>query len=291
MSSATITPELRADVLVEAIPYLARFAGSRIVVKYGGNALADADEESALRSFADDVLALRSVGVLPVVVHGGGPQIGEMMQRLGMEPEFRDGLRVTDGATLDVARMVLVGKVNREIVGAINAKRAIAVGLSGEDAGLIGAIRRVPDIGFVGDVDVVDTTILDHLLLGGFIPVVATIGSDGEGQAYNINADTVAGALARALSAEKLIFLTDVSGIRADREDPGSVVSSLGSADLENLIADGIVNAGMIPKAQACAEAVRGGVGSAHILDGRVAHALLVELFSETGIGTMVVDQ
>jgi acetylglutamate kinase len=291
MTSATITPALRADVLVEAIPYLARFAGSRIVVKYGGNALADADEASALQSFAEDVLALRSVGVLPVVVHGGGPQIGEMMQRLGMEPEFRDGLRVTDAETLEVARMVLVGKVNREIVGAINAKRAIAVGLSGEDAGLIGATRRVPDIGFVGDITAVDTTILDHLLLGGFIPVVATIGADATGQAYNINADTVAGALARALFAEKLVFLTDVAGIRADRDDPASVVSSLGTADLGNLIADGVVNAGMIPKAQACAEAVRGGVGSAHILDGRVAHALLVELFSETGIGTMVVDQ
>jgi len=291
MMGATITPELRADVLVEAIPYLARFAGSRIVVKYGGNALADADEESALSSFADDVLALRSVGVLPVVVHGGGPQIGEMMQRLDMEPEFRDGLRVTDAATLDIARMVLVGKVNREIVGAINAKQAIAVGLSGEDAGLIVATRRVPDIGFVGDVQSVDTTILDHLLAGGFIPVIATIGTDGAGQAYNINADTVAGALARALRAEKLIFLTDVRGIRSDRDDPDSVVSSLGTADLGNLIADGVVNAGMIPKAQACAEAVRGGVGSAHILDGRVAHALLVELFSETGIGTMVVDK
>ena len=291
MTSATITPELRADVLVEAIPYLARFAGSRIVVKYGGNALADADEARALRSFAEDVLALRSVGVLPVVVHGGGPQIGEMMQRLGMEPEFRDGLRVTDAATLEVARMVLVGKVNREIVGAINAKRPVAVGLSGEDAGLIGATRRLPDIGFVGDVDAVDTTILDHLLLGGFVPVVATIGADASGQAYNINADTVAGALAKALAAEKLIFLTDVAGIRARREDAGSVVSTIGTADLEQLIADGTVNAGMIPKAQACANAVRGGVNSAHILDGRVAHALLVELFSEVGIGTMVVDQ
>lgn len=291
MTSATITPELRADVLVEAIPYLARFAGSRIVVKYGGNALAGADEERALDSFADDVLALRSVGVLPVVVHGGGPQIGEMMQRLGMEPEFRDGLRVTDRQTLDVARMVLVGKVNREIVGAINAKRPIAVGLSGEDAGLIAATRRLPDIGFVGEVGSVDTTILDHLLLGGFIPVVATIGSDGEGQAYNINADTVAGALASALRAEKLIFLTDVSGIRAERSDPRSVVSTLRAGDLENLIADGVVNAGMIPKAQACVDAVGDGVGSAHILDGRVAHALLVELFSETGIGTMVVDR
>lgn len=289
MTSATITPELRADVLVEAIPYLARFAGSRIVVKYGGNALADADEQSALRSFADDVLALRSVGVLPVVVHGGGPQIGEMMRRLDMEPEFRDGLRVTDAATLDVARMVLVGKVNREIVGAINAKRSIAVGLSGEDAGLIGATRRTPDIGFVGDVGAVDTTILDHLLSGGFIPVIATIGTDVTGQAYNINADTAAGAIAEALRAEKLVFLTDVEGIRADYRDPSTLLSQLNTSELEALMAQGTVAGGMVPKARAALEAVKGGVAQAHILDGRAPHVLLLEFFTRSGIGTMVV--
>jgi acetylglutamate kinase len=291
MSAVPITPALRADVLVEAIPYLSQFAGSRIVVKYGGNAIAGGDEASALQSFADDVLALHSVGILPVVVHGGGPQIGELLARLGKESEFRDGLRVTDDDTLEVARMVLVGKVNSDLVGAINAKRAVAVGLSGEDAALILASRREPDIGFVGDVVGVNTRILDHLLEGGFIPVIATIGADRNGQAYNINADTVAGAVAVALSAEKLIFLTDVAGIRADASDPASVISTLSAKDLEALIEDGSVNAGMIPKAAACLDAVSGGVRTAHILDGTAAHALLVELFSEGGIGTMVVAQ
>ena len=287
--SAPISPALRADVLVEAIPYLSRFAGSRIVVKYGGNAIAGGDEASALDSFADDVLALHSVGILPVVVHGGGPQIGELLARLGKESEFRDGLRVTDDDTLEIARMVLVGKVNSDLVGAINAKRAVAVGLSGEDAALILASRREPDIGYVGDVVGVDTKILNHLLAGGFIPVIATIGADATGQAYNINADTVAGAVAVALSAEKLIFLTDVAGIRADASDPASVISTLDSTALAALIDDGSVKSGMIPKAAACLDAVTGGVRTAHILDGREAHALLVELFSEGGIGTMVV--
>jgi acetylglutamate kinase len=228
---------------------------------------------------------------LPVIVHGGGPQIGELLQRLGKESEFRDGLRVTDDDTLEVARMVLVGKVNSDLVGAINAKRGVAVGLSGQDATLIVASRRKPDIGYVGDVVGVNTKILDHLLAGGFIPVIATIGADALGQAYNINADTVAGAVATALGAEKLIFLTDVAGIRADAADPASVISALSDKELASLIADGSVNAGMIPKAAACIDAVSGGVRSAHILDGRTAHALLVELFSEGGVGTMVVAQ
>ena len=291
MTDAPVSPELRADILVEAIPYLSRFAGARIVVKYGGNAIAGGDEATALQSFADDVLALHSVGILPVVVHGGGPQIGELLQRLGKKSEFRDGLRVTDDDTLEVARMVLVGKVNSDLVGAINVKRGVAVGLSGEDATLIVATRREPDIGYVGDVVAVNTKILDHLLSGGFIPVIATIGADAVGQAYNINADTVAGAVATALGAEKLIFLTDVAGIRADAADPASVISTLSDKELAELIADGSVNSGMIPKAAACIDAVSGGVRSAHILDGRTAHALLVELFSEGGIGTMVVAQ
>lgn len=290
MSGPAITPSLRADVLVEAIPFLSQFAGSRIVVKYGGNAIAGGDAQTALQSFADDVLALHSVGIFPIVVHGGGPQIGELLSRLGIESEFRDGLRVTDNDTLEVARMVLVGHVNSDVVGAINQKRPVAVGLSGEDAGLIQARRHVPDIGFVGEIEMVDTKILDHLLDGGFIPVIATIGADDDGQAYNINADTVAGAIAAALRAEKLIFLTDVPGIRSDSSDPASVVSILGAATLEGFIQNGNVNAGMIPKAAACIEAVRSGVKSAHILDGRVSHALLVELFSEGGIGTMVLE-
>jgi acetylglutamate kinase len=290
VSAESITPALRADVLVEAIPFLSQFAGSRIVVKYGGNAIAGGDEETALRSFADDVLALHSVGMLPVVVHGGGPQIGDLLERLGKQSEFRDGLRVTDDETLEVARMVLVGQVNSDVVAAINAKRPVAVGVSGEDAAMIVAARREPDIGFVGDVIGVNTRILDHLLEGGFVPVIATIGADASGQAYNINADTVAGAIATALGAEKLIFLTDVAGIRSDPADPSTVVSKMTASELDALVVGGSVNSGMIPKAAACLTAVRAGVHSAHILDGREAHALLVELFSEGGIGTMVVQ-
>jgi acetylglutamate kinase len=227
--------------------------------------------------------------MLPVVVHGGGPQIGALMERLGKVPEFRDGLRVTDSETLDIARMVLVGKVNRDIVGAINVHGPLAVGLSGEDAGLIVASQRHPSLGFVGDVDSVDSSILRRLVAEGLVPVVATIGSDRAGQAYNINADTVAGAVAESLDAEKLIFLTDVDGIRQDPADASSLISRLGAEDVDGLIAGGVIAGGMIPKAEACARAVRHGVASAHVLDGRVDHALILELLTPEGVGTMVV--
>ena len=280
---------MKASVLCEALPYIRRFSGKVVVVKYGGNALADSGgEERALRSFADDVVLLRSIGIEVVVVHGGGPQIGALMQRLGKVPEFRDGLRVTDAETLEIARMVLVGKVNRDIVGAINAHGPLAVGMSGEDAGLIVAAPRDPALGYVGDVTAVDPSIVTRLVAEGLVPVIATIGADTTGQAYNINADTVAGAVAVALSAEKLVFLTDVDGIRSDPADPSSLCSSLTSAELEALVAQGAVKSGMIPKALACAHAVARGVASAHVLDGRAEHALLLELFTPEGIGTMV---
>jgi len=289
---AGIAPETKAAILAEAIPYVRRFSNKVVVVKYGGNALdGDSDERGGLRSFAEDIVLMRSVGMLPVVVHGGGPQIGELMARLGKTPEFRDGLRVTDADTLDIARMVLVGKVNREIVDALNVHGPVGLGLSGEDAGLITATLRDPALGFVGDVAAVDSSILTRLVGEGLVPVIATIGADGAGQAYNINADTVAGAIAVSLACEKLIFLTDVAGIRRDRDDPTSLVSELGAGELEKMIADGSIAEGMIPKAEACALAVRAGVGSAHILDGRVPHALLLELLTEEGIGTMVVGQ
>ncbi len=279
----------RARVLVEAIPYVRRFSGCVIVVKYGGSALSGEGGAAALERFAEDVALMRAVGMLPVVVHGGGPQIGELMTRLGKTPEFRDGQRVTDAETLDIARMVLVGKVNRDIVGALNVRGALAVGCSGEDAGLITAAERHPALGFVGDVVSVDANLPRHLLSEGLVPVVATIGADAAGQAYNINADTVAGVLAEALSAEKLVFLTDVAGVRGDPADPSSVVRSTTAEVLDELVASGVVAGGMVPKARACAHAVRNGVRSAHVLDGRVPHALLLELLSDEGIGTMVV--
>ncbi len=285
----SVDAPLRARVLVEAIPYVQRFSGRVVVVKYGGNALAGASgEDSVLQHFAEDVALMRAVRMLPVVVHGGGPQIGELMTRLGKIPEFHEGLRVTDAETLDIARMVLVGKVNRDIVGALNVQGALAVGCSGEDAGLITAAERDPALGFVGDVVAVDPTLVEHLVREGLVPVVATIGSDGAGQAYNLNADTVAGAIAEAVGAEKLVFLTDVAGIRTDQGDPSSLLATTTADALDDLVASGAIGGGMVPKARACAHAVRHGVRSAHVLDGRVPHALLLELLSDEGVGTMV---
>ncbi|GJM37766.1 MAG: acetylglutamate kinase [Acidimicrobiales bacterium] len=279
------SPERRADALVEALPYIQQFRGAVVVVKYGGNAMTD---PALAATFAEDIVLLRSVGLKPVVVHGGGPQIGELLGRLGKKSEFVDGLRVTDEETLDVARMVLVGKVGRDIVGAINIHGALAVGLSGEDGGLITAAPRDAALGFVGDVVSVQPGIIERLLAEDMIPVVSTIGSDGQGQAYNINADTVAGALAGALGAEKVVYLTDVPGLLADVDDPSSIVARADVATLEGLIADGTIGGGMIPKVQACIEAVRAGATSAHMLDGRIPHVLLLELFTDAGIGTMV---
>ena len=296
-----------ASVLVEALPYIRRFWGKVVVVKYGGNALhaatsddraggADgdagaggaADADAALASFAQDVVLMRAVGILPVVVHGGGPQIGELMARLGKQTEFRNGLRVTDADTLDIARMVLVGKVNRDIVSAINVHGPLAVGMSGEDANLITAAPSHADLGFVGSVSLVDPTMLQRLVAEGLIPVVATIGADESGQAYNINADTVAGALAAALQAEKLIFLTDIEGLRVVADDPTTVIHQASLEVIDEIVRSGGAQGGMMPKVEACASAVRGGVGRAHILDGRVPHALLLELFTDSGVGTMV---
>jgi acetylglutamate kinase len=278
----------RAGVLVEALPYIRRFRDAIVVVKYGGSALAGSDVPP-LASFAQDVVLLQSVGIKPVVVHGGGPQIGDLLRRLGKEPEFRDGLRVTDADTLDVARMVLVGKVNRDIVSAVNVHGPLAVGLSGEDARLITAAAHSGDLGFVGTVLGVDPTILRRLLAEGLIPVVATIGADESGQAYNINADTVAGAIAESLGAEKLVFLTDVEGLRADASDPDSLVRQVTAEQLSQMIESGSAAGGMVPKAQACVRAVQAGVRRAHVLDGRVPHVLLLELFTDGGVGTMVV--
>jgi acetylglutamate kinase len=289
-----LTPGDKAAVLVEALPYIRRFWGKVVVVKFGGNVLTakpgdDAiDAEDALASFAEDIVLMRSVGMLPVVVHGGGPQIGELMARVGKEVEFRDGFRVTDADTIDLVRMVLVGKVNRDIVSSINIHGALAVGLSGEDANLIQATARSEVLGYVGDVVHVDPIIVHQLLAQGLIPVVATIGTDRSGQAFNINADTAAGALASALEAEKLVMLTDVTGLRSVPDDPATLISQVGADDLDRLIAEGAATGGMIPKLEACARAVRAGVGQAHILDGRTPHALLLEVFTDQGVGTMV---
>jgi acetylglutamate kinase len=293
-SASVLPPGDKASVLVESLPYIRRFWGKVVVVKYGGNVLSpkpgedEVDEASALASFAEDIVLMRSVGMLPVVVHGGGPQIGALMERVGKEVEFQDGFRVTDADTIDLVRMVLVGKVNRDIVSSINVHGALAVGLSGEDANLITATARSEALGYVGDVVHVDPIIVHQLLAQGLIPVVATIGADPSGQAFNINADTAAGALAAALEAEKLVFLTDVSGLRSAPDDPSTLIHQATADDLDQLLATGAANGGMIPKVEACARAVRSGVGRAHILDGRTPHALLLEIFTDEGVGTMV---
>jgi acetylglutamate kinase len=281
-------PEQRANALIEALPYIQRFRGSVVVVKLGGNAMVDPVLSA---TFAEDIVLLRSVGLKPVVVHGGGPQIGELLGRLGKESQFIDGLRVTDAETLDVARMVLVGKVGRDIVGSINVHGALAVGLSGEDGGLIKATARDPELGFVGDVESVNPGIVERLLAEDLIPVVSTIGSGGDGQAYNINADTVAGALAGALDAEKVVYLTDVPGLLLDIDDSASIVARATVAELDAYIADGTIAGGMIPKVGAAIEAVKAGAHSAHLLDGRVPHVLLLELFTDAGIGTMITQE
>jgi acetylglutamate kinase len=280
-------PALTAQILVEALPYIRRFAGKSVVVKLGGAAI----DKELDRALAQDVLLLRSVGVRCVLVHGGGPQVDAMMKRMGKTPEFKDGLRVTDAETLDIVRMVLVGKVNRDLVGTINREaldEPVAVGVSGEDGGLLTAVPLDPKLGFVGDVGHVRASVLHRLLDEGLAPVVSTIGADATGQPYNINADEAARAIAVAMGAEKIVYLTAAPGLLEDVNDETSLVPRLTADELRARIDTDSVSAGMIPKLRACADAVEGGVGSAHIIDGRVPHVLLIELFTDKGIGTMV---
>jgi acetylglutamate kinase len=281
----------KAAVLAEALPWLQRFHGQVVVVKYGGNAMVDDELKHA---FAQDMVFLRLAGILPVVVHGGGPQITAMLARLGLPAEFRGGLRVTTPATIEVVRMVLVGQVGRELVGLINKHGPYAVGLSGEDAGLFTAEKRTAlvggeavDIGLVGDVVTVNPAAVRDIIAAGRIPVVAGVAPDAAGTVYNINADSAAAALAAALGATKLVVLTDVEGLYANYPDPDSIISALTAAELEPMLP--ALEAGMAPKMEACLRAVRGGVGRAHVIDGRVPHSVLLEVFTSEGVGTMVV--
>jgi acetylglutamate kinase len=277
-----------ADVLVEALPYIRRFAGRTVVVKYGGNALAGTSDHDALALFAEDIVLMHAVGIRPVVVHGGGPQINDMLSRLDIESKFVNGLRVTDAATMEVVQMVLNGQVNPQIVSAINRHGNVAVGLSGEDARTLQVVPRDSSLGFVGDISKVRTHVINGLLDDGMVPVLSTVGVDADGQPYNVNADTAAGAIAEALGAEKIVYLTDIAGLRRDIDDSSSLIQRISVAELSSLIDDGTVSGGMIPKVESCLQAVRGGVKSAHILDGRIAHVLLLELFTDQGVGTMI---
>jgi len=282
-------PDIRAEVLVEALPYLRAFHGKTVVIKYGGSAMRD---EALGHNFAQDVVLLKYVGINPVVVHGGGPAISAMMERLGLEARFVDGVRYTDAATMEVVEMVLGGAVNKEIVRLINQHGGDAVGLTGKDGNLITA-RPLPGkggepsaMGLVGEVAQVRAALLHRLDEGRFIPVIAPVGVDEKGQSYNINADLAAGAVAAALGAEKLIVLTDVPGIQ---DDQGTLISSVGRDAADRMIRDGVIAGGMLPKVRACLDALAGGVAKAHIVDGRTPHAILLELFTDTGVGTEIV--
>lgn len=284
----------KAKTLMEALPYIRRFSGKTIVIKYGGHAMAD---ETLKKSFALDVILLKYIGINPVIVHGGGPQINETLKRYGIVSEFVKGMRVTDSATMAVVEMVLTGQVNKEVVGYISQHGGRAVGLSGKDGGLLLCRKKLQevkredgatemlDIGFVGDVIKVDTTILETLENGGFIPIIAPIGVGLAGESYNINADLVAGRVAEALAAEKLILLTDVAGVK-DRE--GKLLSSIDLSEVSALIDNGSITGGMIPKVTCCVDALQDGVRKAHIIDGRVEHAILLEIFTDVGVGTEI---
>ena len=288
--SRQLSAQARAQTLVEALPWLERFHGKTVVIKYGGNAMTSPELAAA---FAQDVMFLRYAGLRPVIVHGGGPQITAHLDRLGVHTEFAGGLRVTTPETMQVVRMVLVGQVNRDVVGSLNEHGPYAVGLSGEDAHLLTAAKRMAtvdgeqvDVGLVGDVLAVRPDAALALLDAGQIPVVATVARGEDGEIYNVNADTAAAALAVAVRAEKLIVLTDVEGLYADWPSTDEVISTLDAASLERMLPD--LASGMVPKMEACLRAVRGGVPAAHVLDGRVAHALLLEIVTDEGVGTMV---
>lgn len=285
----------KAETLTEALPYLQRYAGATFVVKYGGHAMGD---PALARNFAEDVVLLKAVGINPVVVHGGGPQIGAMLARLGVESEFVDGLRVTTKETAEIAEMVLSGAINKELVSWIEAAGGSAIGISGKDGGFVKAhklerttrdpdseIERVVDLGFVGKPDRVDRTVIDRISDAGMIPVVAPIGVGADGETFNINADTMAGAIASALDAARLFLLTDIAGVL---DKSGALLTDLDPCHIETLIADGTISGGMIPKMETCVEAVSGGVGAAVILDGRIPHAMLLEIFTRRGAGTLV---
>ncbi|MFD2841247.1 acetylglutamate kinase [Populibacterium corticicola] len=291
--SADLTPIQKAEVLLEALPWLQQFKGALVVIKYGGNAMIDEELKAA---FAQDMVFLKHMGLQPVIVHGGGPQISEMLGRLGIESEFRGGFRVTTPEAMDVVRMVLTGKVSRELVGLLNAHGRYAVGLSGEDGGLFQARRRTAtvngesvDVGLVGDVVKVNPQAVSDLLAAGRIPVVSTVAPDIDDPTtvLNINADTAASALAVALGARKLIVLTDVEGLYTNWPDKGSLVSQIAASELAQLLPT--LESGMVPKMEACLRAVEGGISEAHVIDGRIAHSILMEVFTSKGIGTMVI--
>lgn len=278
----------QAEILVQALPYIRQYHGKTVVIKYGGNAMSDATLKA---SVTKDIVLLRYVGMQPVVVHGGGPEITDLMQKMGKEPSFVGGLRVTDSETMEIVEMVLAGKTNKSIVSLINRQGGSAVGLSGKDGNLLIAKKAMPggaDLGQVGEIIEINTGIVDTLIRESYIPVISSVAMGKDGQSYNVNADHAAGEIAAALGAIKLIVLTDVRGVYSDFEDKSSLISTLTTADADELIASGKIDKGMIPKIEACMVALRGGVEKAHVIDGTIPHSLLMEVFTDKGIGTMI---
>lgn len=279
----------KAEILVEALPYIKDFYGKKVVIKYGGAAMIDCNLK---KKVMQDIVLMKYVGMNPIVVHGGGPEINTMLDRLNMESKFIGGLRVTDHATMEIVEMVLGGKVNKEIVAGINASGGKAVGISGKDGNLIKAcpVDDSMEMGFVGQVEDINPEIIDTVIGNGYIPVIAPIGMDDQQQSFNINADLAAAAIAVAMKADKLVLLTDVPGLLKDQADPDSLISVLKLSEVDSYIAEGIISGGMLPKVECCTHSVQGGVGRTHIIDGRVPHAILLEVFTNEGIGTMVVN-
>ncbi|BCV22875.1 acetylglutamate kinase [Moorella sp. Hama-1] len=293
----TLSPLEKTGILIEALPYIRQFYGKTVVIKYGGHAMVNCELKKAVMQ---DAVLMHLVGMRPVIVHGGGPEITSMLKRLGKQSQFIQGQRVTDAETMEIVEMVLVGKINKEIVANLHRYGGKAIGLCGKDAHLIEASKQVAhvqkdgaeidlDLGYVGQVEQINPGIIETVIAEGYIPVVAPIGVGPEGESYNINADLVAGELAVALQADKLVLLTDVEGILADRDDPASLISSLEVGRVPELIQQGVIAGGMIPKVNCCIRALEGGVKKTHIIDGRIPHSILLEIFTDTGVGTMVV--
>lgn len=279
----------KAEILIEALPYIKDFYGKRVVIKYGGAAMTDCELKNKLMQ---DIVLMKYVGMHPIIVHGGGPEINTMLKRLNIESQFIDGLRVTDQATMEIVEMVLGGKINKQIVAGINASGGKAIGISGKDGNLIRAcpVQSNSDMGLTGQVEDINPEIIETLIDNGYIPVIAPIGIDDEQNTYNINADLVAAAIAVAMKADKLVLLTDVPGLLKNPQDPESLVSVVNVSEVEGYVKEGVIAGGMLPKVKCCVESVNGGVGRTHIIDGRIPHSILLEIFTNEGIGTMFVS-
>ncbi len=275
----------RAEIICEALPYIRKYSGKTLVIKYGGNAMND---EAVTTTILQDIAALKIVGVNPILVHGGGPEINKLLSRLGIKPQFKNGMRVTDAATMEVAQMILCGKINKNIVGELNSMGVKAIGLCGKDSQLIKAEKLDSDLGYVGKITEINSKLLEILARDEFIPVIASIATDEQGNSYNVNADVAAAAIGAAMHAEKLMFLSDIDGIMANKDDSQSLIDKISVAELKKMMDSGAISGGMLPKAASCIDAIERGINSVFVLNGTLPHSILLELFTDNGVGTMI---